>query len=77
MSDGHMCIYMYLCPLVYDFQMKGNNKLSPTSSNHSIGVYLVDVSMDSTKPSFGLTSNKKTKFLVAKNNQKSRSKEKG
>ncbi|PNY13302.1 serine/threonine-protein kinase KIPK-like protein [Trifolium pratense] len=58
-------------------EVKENDKQSPCSSNHSIEVNSVNVSRDSSKPSSSLNCNKKTKFLVTKVDEKSRSKEKG
>lgn len=57
--------------------VKENGKLSPSSSNHSIEVNSVNVGTDSSKPGFSLNCNKRTKFLVTKVDEKSRSKEKG
>ncbi|KAI4334269.1 hypothetical protein L6164_018979 [Bauhinia variegata] len=59
----------------FDFkhEMKENDKLSPCSSNHSIEVNSI---VDSSKPGFSLNYSKRTKFLVTKTDEKSRSKEK-
>lgn len=56
---------------------ENDDKLSPCSSNHSIEVNSINVSRDSSKPGFSLNFSKKTKFLVTKVDEKSRSKEKG
>lgn len=63
----------------FDFkhEVKENDKLSPCSSNHSIEVNSINVGQDSSKHVFGLNFNKRTKFLVTKVDEKSRSKEKG
>ncbi|XP_061354150.1 serine/threonine-protein kinase D6PKL1-like [Gastrolobium bilobum] len=58
-------------------EMKENEKLSPSSSKHSIEVNSINVSMDSSKSGFSLNCNKRSKFLVTKVDEKSRSKEKG
>ncbi|KAK7322350.1 hypothetical protein VNO77_25729 [Canavalia gladiata] len=57
--------------------VKENDKMSPSSSNHSIEVNSLNVGTDSSKPGFSLNCNKRTKFLVTKVDEKSRSKEKG
>jgi len=57
--------------------VKENGKLSPSSSNHSTEVNSSNVGTDSSKPGFSLNCNKRTKFLVTKVDEKSRSKEKG
>ncbi|CAK8564733.1 unnamed protein product [Lathyrus sativus] len=57
---------------------ENDEKLSPCSSNHSIEVNSINVNRDSdSKRGFGLNCNKKTKFLLTKVDEKSRSKEKG
>ncbi|XP_061359406.1 serine/threonine-protein kinase D6PKL1-like [Gastrolobium bilobum] len=58
-------------------EMKENEKLSLSCSNHTIEVYSVNVGMDSRKLGFSLTSKRRTKFQVTKIDDKSRSKEKG
>ncbi|BAT92947.1 Serine/threonine-protein kinase [Vigna angularis] len=57
--------------------VKENEKLSPSCSNHSIEVNSISVGTDSSKSGFSLNCNKRTKFLVTKVDEKSRSKEKG
>ncbi|KAI4322389.1 hypothetical protein L6164_022091 [Bauhinia variegata] len=57
-------------------EMKENDKLSPCSSNHSIEVNSINVGVDSNKSGFSLNCSKRTKFLVTKTDEKSRSKEK-
>lgn len=57
---------------------ENDEKLSPCSSKHSIEVNSINVNRDSdSKRGFGLNCNKKTKFLLSKVDEKSRSKEKG
>ncbi|KAK4256385.1 hypothetical protein QN277_009259 [Acacia crassicarpa] len=58
-------------------EIKENDKLSPSSSNHSVEVNSNIVGADSMKTGFSLNCSKKTKFLVTKIDEKSRSKEKG
>lgn len=58
-------------------EVKENDKPSPSSSNHSIEVNSINVSTGSSKSGFSLNCNKRTKFLVTKVDEKSRSKEKG
>ncbi|XP_028797733.1 serine/threonine-protein kinase KIPK2-like, partial [Neltuma alba] len=58
-------------------EMKENDKLSPSSSNHSVEVNSNNVGADSIKSGFSMNCSKKTKFLVTKIDEKSRSKEKG
>ncbi|KAL5190631.1 Serine/threonine-protein kinase KIPK2 [Glycine soja] len=57
--------------------VKHNEKQSPSSSNHSIEVNSINGGTDSSKSGFSLNCNKRTKFLVTKVDEKSRSKEKG
>lgn len=57
--------------------VKENEKPSPSSSNHSIEVNSISVGSDSSKSGFSLHCNRRTKFLVTKVDEKSRSKEKG
>lgn len=58
---------------------ENDEKLSPCSSNHSVEVNSVNINRDfsDSKHGFGLNCNKKTKFLLTKVDEKSRSKEKG
>ncbi|CAI8595762.1 unnamed protein product [Vicia faba] len=58
---------------------ENDEKLSPCSSNHSFEVNSINVNRDfsDSKRGFGLNCNKKTKFLLTKVDEKSRSKEKG
>ncbi|RZB73545.1 serine/threonine-protein kinase D6PKL1-like [Glycine soja] len=58
-------------------EMKEKRKLPFKHSNHSIEVYSVNASMDSSKHGFCLTDKNRTRFLVTKFDEKSRSKEKG
>ncbi|XP_027354907.1 serine/threonine-protein kinase D6PKL1-like [Abrus precatorius] len=58
-------------------EMKENEKLSCSHSNHNIEVDSVNTGMDSSKPGFCLTGNKRNKFVVTKFDEKSRSREKG
>ncbi|XP_027330287.1 serine/threonine-protein kinase D6PKL1-like [Abrus precatorius] len=65
------------CNSYLKHEVKENEKQSPTSSNHSIEVNSINVGTDSSKPGFSLNCSKRTKFLVTKVDEKSRSKEKG
>ncbi|XP_025702410.1 serine/threonine-protein kinase D6PK isoform X1 [Arachis hypogaea] len=58
-------------------ETKGNQKLSPSSSNGSIEINSINFGKDSCKPGFTLNCNRRTKFQVTKVEEKSRSKEKG
>lgn len=58
-------------------ETKENEKLSPCSSNHSVEVNSINVCADSSKTGFSMNCSKRTKFLVTKIDEKSRSKEKG
>lgn len=58
-------------------EMRENDKPSPSSSNHSIEVNSINVSTDSNKPDMSSNCSKRTKFIVTKVDEKSRSKEKG
>lgn len=57
--------------------VKENEKLSPSSSNHSMEVNSISAGMELSKPGYGTSCSKRTKFLVTKMDEKSRSKEKG
>ncbi|KAF7836384.1 serine/threonine-protein kinase D6PKL1-like [Senna tora] len=55
----------------------GKSNLKNEISNHSMEVNSINVGMDSSKPGFSMNCGKRTKFLVTKIDEKSRSKEKG
>ncbi|OIV89455.1 hypothetical protein TanjilG_21670 [Lupinus angustifolius] len=58
-------------------EMKESEKLSPRSSNNNPEVNSINVGTDTSKPGANLNCKKRTKFLVTKIDEKSRSKEKG
>ncbi|KAL2335822.1 hypothetical protein Fmac_010268 [Flemingia macrophylla] len=58
-------------------EVKENEKLSPSSSKHSMEVNSINVGTDLRKSGFSLSCNKRTKFLVTKVDEISKSKEKG
>lgn len=58
-------------------ETKESEKFSPSSSNHSMEVNSISVGMDSSKLGSSMNCSKRTKFLVTKIDEKSRTKEKG